>query len=331
MAAPGTPGYKRAILAGLGAPDTPQNEQFLSAWQRAEGGGATNNPFNTTQPGYGATGSYNSVGVRNYGTPQGGIAATVATLKNGRYGNILAALKQGTSARAAAQALANSPWGTGSLVLKILGGGSGAATSPPPVRTLPGVPGQGPPGQPLPLLPGQRAPVNLLGALGGAASSGDYSGFYAKLGQALQQRPGLPTGMPQRPIAPTLIPSKPPKAGSPVADLTSEGGQHPTLGLAGYPAHDFFAPSGSPAVAPVTGKVVRLSGHDPKAGPTEGPHGPLGWSVYIQGTDGHEYYLTHMGSRNVKVGETVKAGQPIGTVADYAKYGTPSHIHMGVR
>jgi murein DD-endopeptidase MepM/ murein hydrolase activator NlpD len=38
-----------------------------------------------------------------------------------------------------------------------------------------------------------------------------------------------------------------------------------------------------------------------------------------------------MGSRNVRVGQTVKAGQPIGTVADYAKYGTPSHIHMGVQ
>jgi murein DD-endopeptidase MepM/ murein hydrolase activator NlpD len=124
---------------------------------------------------------------------------------------------------------------------------------------------------------------------------------------------------------------RPYKAGSPVADLTSRGGEHETMGLAGYPAYDYFAPSGSPAVAPVTGKVVRLSGHDPSHGPTQGPHGPLGWSVYIQGSDGREYYMTHMGSRNVKVGQTVKAGQPIGTVADYAKYGTPSHIHMGVR
>lgn len=120
------------------------------------------------------------------------------------------------------------------------------------------------------------------------------------------------------------------KAGDPVLGGTSISGEHPTMGLAGFPAHDYFAPAGTAAVAPVTGKVVRLSGHDPSQGPTQGPHGPLGWSVYIQGNDGREYYLTHMGSRNVKVGETVKAGQPIGTVADYAKYGTPSHIHMGV-
>lgn len=127
-----------------------------------------------------------------------------------------------------------------------------------------------------------------------------------------------------------LPPRGPVKAGVPVEGLTSIGGQHPTEGLAGYPAHDYFAPAGSEVVAPVSGKVIRLSGHDPKLGPIEGPHGPLGWSVYIQGTDGHTYYLTHMGSRSVRVGETLKAGTPIGTVANYAQYGTPSHIHMGV-
>jgi murein DD-endopeptidase MepM/ murein hydrolase activator NlpD len=37
-----------------------------------------------------------------------------------------------------------------------------------------------------------------------------------------------------------------------------------------------------------------------------------------------------MGSRNVKAGQRVKQGQVIGTVANYAKYGTPNHIHMGV-
>ena len=120
------------------------------------------------------------------------------------------------------------------------------------------------------------------------------------------------------------------KFGDPVVGGSSIGGEHETMGLAGYPAHDFFAPSGSRAVAPVGGTVVKLSGHDPKNGPTQGPHGPLGWSVYIKGNDGKEYYLTHMGSRTVKVGQKIKAGQPIGTVADYDKYGTPSHIHMGV-
>jgi murein DD-endopeptidase MepM/ murein hydrolase activator NlpD len=115
-----------------------------------------------------------------------------------------------------------------------------------------------------------------------------------------------------------------------VSSQQSEGGTHETAGLPGYPAHDFMAPSGTHAVAPVSGTVVKLSGHDPAAGPTQGAHGPLGWSVYIKGNDGKEYFLTHMGDRNVKVGQRVKQGQVIGTVADYAKYGTPSHIHLGV-
>jgi murein DD-endopeptidase MepM/ murein hydrolase activator NlpD len=120
------------------------------------------------------------------------------------------------------------------------------------------------------------------------------------------------------------------KTGDPVARLTSVGGEHPTEGLAGFPARDYFAPAGSATVAPVSGKVVKLSGHPPSEGPIQGPHGPLGWSVYIQGSDGKTYYLTHMGSRNVKAGQRVKQGQVIGTVANYAKYGTPNHIHMGV-
>lgn len=118
--------------------------------------------------------------------------------------------------------------------------------------------------------------------------------------------------------------------GDPVIDGTSIGGEHPTAGLDGYPARDYFAPAGTGVVAPVTGKVIKLSGHPPAEGPIEGPHGPLGWSVYIQGQDGRIYYMTHMGSRTVKLGQTVKAGTPIGTVANYDKYGTPSHIHMGV-
>lgn len=121
------------------------------------------------------------------------------------------------------------------------------------------------------------------------------------------------------------------KHGDPVAGGTSVSGVHETMGLPGYPARDYFAKAGSVTVAPVSGRVIRLSGHDPKNGPTNGPHGPLGWSVYIQGSDGRTYFLTHMGSRTVKVGQTLKAGEPIGTVANYDKYGTPSHIHMGVK
>jgi murein DD-endopeptidase MepM/ murein hydrolase activator NlpD len=120
------------------------------------------------------------------------------------------------------------------------------------------------------------------------------------------------------------------KPGVPVKRETSVGGVHETSGLAGFPARDYFAPAGSAVVAPITGKVYKESGYDPKLGAVQGAGGPLGWSVYILGKNGKRYYLTHMGSRFVKVGQRVKQGQKIGTVANYDKYGRPSHIHMGI-
>jgi len=129
MAIPQIPDWRERILAGVGVKNTPENLRFFDAWARAEGGSATNNPFNTTQSAPGAS-AYNSVGVRNFVSPQQGIDATVNTLTNGRYGNIIGALRAGDSAMAAAQALAASPWGTGPLVEKILGGPAAAAGSP---------------------------------------------------------------------------------------------------------------------------------------------------------------------------------------------------------
>lgn len=124
--------WERLILRGVGAPATPQNLRFLDAWQRAEGGGTANaanfNPLNTTQGAAGA-GSINSVGVKSYRNAGQGIRATVQTLLNGHYGDIVGGLRSG---RASAQQLASSrslsTWGTGGGVLRALGQG---AVSPP--------------------------------------------------------------------------------------------------------------------------------------------------------------------------------------------------------
>jgi cell wall-associated NlpC family hydrolase len=110
----------QAVLQGLHIPVTKANVQDLLAWQRAEGGGATNNPFNTTQMASGA-GSYNSVGVRNYTSAQQGLQATLQTLTNGRYSGILKALRSGNGSQFAS-AVGASPWGTsGSLIASVLG------------------------------------------------------------------------------------------------------------------------------------------------------------------------------------------------------------------
>src|SRR6516162_9106707 len=105
MAAPGLVGWQQQVLQGVGAPITPANMQFVNAWQQAEGGTAANNPFNTTQTMPGSS-FYNQlgggIGVQSYGSPQQGIQATIRTLQNGNYGNILSALRSGSSAMSAA-------------------------------------------------------------------------------------------------------------------------------------------------------------------------------------------------------------------------------------
>jgi len=114
--------WAQALLAALGAPGTTENLIALTAWEMAEGGHWYNtahyNPLNTTMPAPGAT-SMNSVGVKAYVSWKQGFAATIATLRNGRYGAILAALARGDDAQAVVDAVAASPWGTHAISLTL--------------------------------------------------------------------------------------------------------------------------------------------------------------------------------------------------------------------
>jgi murein DD-endopeptidase MepM/ murein hydrolase activator NlpD len=173
--------------------------------------------------------------------------------------------------------------------------------------------------------------LGLVGALAGTgATVGQGAGPTTSIADAVMNQPkGIADAVTRSRSGAKVSPHA--QAGDPVVSShQSVGGLHETAGLAGYPAHDFMAPAGSHAVAPVSGTVVRLSGHDPKDGPTNGPHGPFGYSVYIKGDDGKSYYLTHMGSRDVQAGDKVTQGQIIGTVGNYKKWGGADHIHMGV-
>jgi murein DD-endopeptidase MepM/ murein hydrolase activator NlpD len=156
-----------------------------------------------------------------------------------------------------------------------------------------------------------------------------------KLLETVKRQQGIPAGAPRRGGArptPTTGPADLSnwKPGSPVPG-GSVGGEHGTSGLAGFTGKDYFGKPGSAVVAPVGGRITRFSGHDPRLGAVQGAGGPLGWSLYLKGNDGRVYYLTHLGSRTVKVGQKVKPGQTIGTIADYDRYGRPSHVHMGYR
>jgi len=113
------------FLTALGAPITGENMRAITAWEMAEsgGGGGHFNPLNTTQGGFAGETDYNSVGVKNYTSYDDGIQANVKVINNGLYQPILDALKAGNNAMSVAQAISQTPWGTGGLVAKILGGG----------------------------------------------------------------------------------------------------------------------------------------------------------------------------------------------------------------
>ena len=103
---PGTPlpaGWELCVLAGIGAPGTPDNVANLDEWQVAEGGSTDNaaayNPFNTRQmtdstgaalPIAGAPGGFPA-----FKTWTAGCAATVATLLQSTMAPIVTALQVG--------------------------------------------------------------------------------------------------------------------------------------------------------------------------------------------------------------------------------------------
>lgn len=244
MAAPGVANWQSVLLGMLGYKDTPQNELFLADWQRAEGGNAENNPFNTTQPGFGSIGNYNSVGVKRYGTPMQGLKATAATLRNGRYQGILDALNKGNNARAAATALANSPWGTGSLVLKMLGGHPTAA----PVKQAVV---QAAAQAPAPSGSGQRNALlgYLASSLGNYANTGQVTGDPTALLTALQasQAPS--------PIQPLPKPSRG-RTAAPAASGKVPG-LAPTKGLTYIPGTSYEANS---AILPQVESITKKFG-----------------------------------------------------------------------
>jgi hypothetical protein len=112
--------WARDFLTKVGMPITSENVRAVSAWEQAEGTKASFNPLATTQSGFAGETRFNSVGVKNYATYQDGIDANAHAILNGRYPNVLDALRKGDDAMAVARAIADSPWGTHEGVLRVL-------------------------------------------------------------------------------------------------------------------------------------------------------------------------------------------------------------------
>lgn len=91
--------WATGVLNGIGAPTNAANYATLWNWSIKESGqdpivngSIHNNPLNTTQTAPGST-SQNSVGVQSFPDISTGVSATVQTLTNGRYPQIVANLK----------------------------------------------------------------------------------------------------------------------------------------------------------------------------------------------------------------------------------------------
>jgi hypothetical protein len=123
--------FYKEVLSCVGAKPTKDNMSFMYAWRQAEGGKATNNPFNTTQKMAGAT-NYNSVGVKNYQTQGDGIQSTCKTLKNGRYNDIIDGLKNDVGLFELSRMKGLKTWGTGALLAKVADGYLKGSSPKPP-------------------------------------------------------------------------------------------------------------------------------------------------------------------------------------------------------
>jgi hypothetical protein len=157
--------WGQALLAFGEWPVTMEKRIGIVAWAMAEGeisvprcSGARWNPLDSTEPAPGAT-DFNSIGVKNYSSEQIGIEATYATLHNGRYPNVLAVLDdEGASAMALAQAVGNSPWGTGTFTKQV----EIVKADPPPYFAVSVPGGSGPGPGPLPVPPSEEDDVAFI-------------------------------------------------------------------------------------------------------------------------------------------------------------------------
>jgi hypothetical protein len=122
--------WAQDLLHAVGAPDTPQTEQFIYDWEVSEGGGGKYNPLNQGpvpgHPELTTTGSQYGGGAADYANWQAGIQGSVDYLNMSNYTAVKQALMAGNGP-AARSALIASPWAASHY-----GGGSAFSNAPLP-------------------------------------------------------------------------------------------------------------------------------------------------------------------------------------------------------
>jgi hypothetical protein len=110
--------WAETILKQLGAPVSGNNVASMVAWAAFEGGhwgnSARYNPLNTSQDWPGATSAFGTH-IKAYDSWQAGLDATIKTLKNGFYNEILADLRDSKAPETTLDAVRRSKWGTTAL------------------------------------------------------------------------------------------------------------------------------------------------------------------------------------------------------------------------
>ena len=125
--------FYKEVLSCVGAKPTTGNMSFMYAWRQAEGGTASNNPFNTTMKMPGATLYKNSsAGVKNYKSEEEGIEATCKTLKLSYYTDIVNGLKNDVGLKELSRMRSLKTWGTGDLLAKVADGYLKGSSPKPP-------------------------------------------------------------------------------------------------------------------------------------------------------------------------------------------------------
>lgn len=305
--------WRVALLRNLGYKPTKKNLQFLSTWQRWEGGHTHNdaqfNWLNTTRDAPGAVGSINSVGVKRFDSFKSGIQATATTLKNGRYNDILDALASGDPYKTAPIAglqtwVSGSPTGNPKYAAKVLGEKVAAQPRAP----------RGPRAARRPQLQQQEAKdwnwtMDFI--------FGDDDPEFAALMKEIPEFDDTP----RSDYGPSTHAghdhaSIPRANGKTLNPGTSWRGSHVTDNLdwnrGAKTAIDIMAKPGTAVLAPESGRVI-------KHGSAQG-----GQSMYFLSDSGHLYWLGHIDGM-AAVGSKVKRGQRLALIS--ADHAAP-HLHI---
>lgn len=291
------------VLEGIDAPVTENTLTFFFAWREAESGLCAFNPFATTQP-YGNSTKFNTAGVRNYETKEDGIAATIKTLLNGYYPDLLDKLRNDLDPLEIATSKNLTTWGTGNLVLTVL---------------------KRPVINPLEIT---KTTIRIAGNKVDNAdtSTNNDSKLSTLLGIGTALVGGIATGLVGG--SADLLGIK--ILGNNIRISIPAAGSH--RGQSGWQsgnAWDIGAPVGTPVYAVNSGTLVSWKDYGPKIISTNGKRlFGCGFTVKSDNSLPSVYY-THLKDSTVRKGSKVNVGDLLGYVMDFP--GSPfDHLHIGI-